>query len=167
MKKFIVFLMLLVLSLSILTFNTSALTVSDTYSDVASTSTNSNNLINMAIKYKSFNESKFVIFCDQQNSYYIVWSKDLSYNGSKVTGTNIEYVRYYRTGTTSSTYVYDYGTDISFSLTADNLCTSNLENFGMASATYEQYKSDAEKLGLLILIGSFLFVMMLIGLRSK
>lgn len=165
MKKFIVFLMLLVLSLSILTFNTSALTVS-TYSDVTNSTSQTTNLINCAIKYKSFNESKYVVFCDQQNSYYIVWG-DLTYNGSKVSAAKVEYIHYYRPGGINTSFEYQYGTDSSFSLTPDNMCVSNIDDFGMASTTYEQYKSDAEQLSLMILVGSFLFVMMLIGLRSK
>ena len=167
MKKYLSFLIIMTVFLACLTFQSSALTVNDTYSDVVSTSTQANNLLNMAIKYKSFSDSEFVIFCDQQYSYYIVWG-DLVYSDGTVTGNNIEYIRYYRTGSgTSYEYTYSHGSDTSFRLSSSNVCTSNIDDFGMRSATYDEYMSNVESIGLLVLIGSFLFVMTLIGLRSK
>lgn len=145
-------------------FSVSALTVSDTYSDVSSTSSQAVNLVNYAASYDSFVGSDFVIFCDVQNSHYIVWG-DLDYSNGIVSGTDVELVHYYRPGGTNTSYVYVYGTDNSFALKADNVCTSNIDNYGFMSAVYEEYKlNDSIETSLIFIIG-FLFVIMILRLR--
>lgn len=108
-------------------FSSSALTVNSTYSDVTSTSTQAVNLVNFAMSYEDFVTSDYVVFCNEQNSYYIVWG-DLSYNDSSVSGSDVQYLRYYRAGSgTSYQYTYQYGTDSSFKLTPSHMCTSNIK----------------------------------------
>lgn len=164
MKK-IYLVILTVLMLFSFILPASALTVSDTYSDVASTSSQANNLINLAASYDDFIESKYVVFCDVQYSYYIVWG-DLQVENGIVSGADIQYIRYYRTGTTSS-YTYEYGTDVSFGLNPDHICTSNLSEFGFKSAVYSEYElfDDIEKF--LVFMTAFLFIITIIKLRGN
>lgn len=162
MKKcsIFVFVMLLV---ALMSFNVSALTVSDTYSDVSSTSSQAVNLVNYAANYDSFIDSEFVVFCDVQYSYYIVWG-DLELSDGIVSGTDVEYIHYYRTDSYNS-YTYEYGTDVSFALNADNLCTSNIENYGFRSSAYETFKFNDNVNKSLVFILGFLFVIMILKLR--
>lgn len=167
MKKFIYFMVSVILITSCLLVNVSALNVNDTYSDVASTSSQANNLINYAMSYDDFLNSDFVIFCNAQNSYYIVWSDELVYDGSIVKGTDIQYIRYYRSGTTgNNAYVYDYGVDSSFNLRSTYVCTSNIKDFGFRSAVFEDYYHQHIIKSFCILIASFLFVMFISALRG-
>ena len=148
-----------------LSFRSAALTVSSTYSDVSSTSTQAVNLVNFAMSYDDFVSSEYVVFCNEQNSYYIVWG-DLSYNGSTVSGSDVQYLRYYRTGTgTNNQYTYQYGTDSTFKLTPEHMCTSNLKNFGFSSSTYQQYKHYYDYSCFIVFVGSILFVILIQELK--
>ena len=166
MKKLTTFLFIFCLCISCLTFRSAALSVNSTYSDVTSTSTQAVNLVNFAMSYDSFVASDYVVFCNEQNSYYIVWG-DLKYDGSTVTGSDIEYLRYYRAGSTGSyAYTYEYGTDNSFSLTPSHMCTSNIKNFGFASSTYQEYKHYYDYSCFIVFAGSILFVILIQQLRK-
>lgn len=165
MKKILTFSIVLSLFVSCLSFSSAALTVNSTYSDVSSTSTQAINLVNFAMSYDDFISSEYVVFCNEQNSYYIVWG-DLSYNGSSVSGSDIQYLRYYRTGSgTSYQYTYEYGTDNSFNLTPSHMCTSNIRNFGFSSSTYQEFKYYYEFNCFIVFIGSILFVILISQLR--
>ena len=140
---------------------------SSNYTDVVGTSTQAVNLLNYAMNFDSFRFSDYVIFCDEQYSYYIVWGKDFSYTDSTVVGNEVEYVRYYRSGsTTSYSYIYDTGTWDSFSLTYDYLVTSNLNEVGVVSPTYVTYEYEFNITLLFVLAVSILFAMMLRGFRK-
>ena len=162
MKNCFIFVFVMLLAL-LMSFNAAALTVSDTYSDVSSTSSQAVNLVNYAANFESFIDSEFVIFCDSQYSYYIVWG-DLENNNGIISGSDVEYIHYYRTDNFNS-YTYRYGTDISFGLNPDNLCTSNIENFGFRSSAYETFKLNDNVNKSLIFILAFLFVIMILRLR--
>lgn len=167
MKKFSFIILTVVLMSCSLVFSSSALSVAGTYSDVSATSTQSNNLINYAMSYDSFIDSDFIVFCDQQNSYYIVWSDELTVDSSAVSGSDVEYIHYYRQGTTGSQYTYVYGIDSIFNLFAENLCTSNLAEFGFISPTFYQYRYQHNITMLFVLIASFGFVITVKMLRGS
>ena len=138
-----------------------------TYADLVGTSSQAVNLLNYAMNFDSFRDSDFVIFNDEQYSYYIVWGKDFTYTSSTVVGSDVEYVRYYRSGSTGSyQYYYTKGSENSFSLTYDNLVTSNLNEVGVVSPTYETYEYQYNTTLLFILAISLLFGMMLRGFRK-
>lgn len=162
MKKIII-LFSVVCLIAVMSFNVSALTVSDTYSDVSSTSSQAVNLVNYAANFESFIDSDFVVFCDSQYSYYIVWG-DLENNNGVISGSDVEYIHYYRIDSYNS-YTYQYGTDVSFGLNPDNLCTSNIDNFGFRSTAYETFKLNDNVNKSLIFILAFLFVIMILRLR--
>lgn len=165
MKKILTFSIVLSLCISCLAFNSSALTVNTTYSDVTSTSTQAVNLVNFAMSYDDFISSDYVVFCDAQYSYYIVWG-DLSYNGTSVSGSDVQYLRYYRSGSgTSYSYTYDYGTDSDFKLTPSHMCTSNIRNFGFSSSTYQEYKHYYDYNCFIVFVCSILFVILIQQLR--
>lgn len=165
MKKIILFLCLFSVLVSFTCFSSSALTVNSTYSDVTSTSTQAVNLVNFAMSYEDFVTSDYVVFCNEQNSYYIVWG-DLSYNDSSVSGSDVQYLRYYRAGSgTSYQYTYQYGTDSSFKLTPSHMCTSNIKNFGFSSSTYQDYKQQYYGSCFMVFAGSVLFVVLISHLR--
>lgn len=165
MKKFILFLSLICVFISCISFSSSVLTVNSTYSDVASTSTQAVNLVNYAMSYDDFISADYVVFCNEQNSYYIVWG-DLSYNGTSVSGSDVQFLRYYRTGSgTQYQYIYQYGTDSSFKLTPSHMCTSNIPNFGFSSSTYQEYKNHYDTNCFFVFICSVLFVILIQQLR--
>lgn len=163
-KSIILFILLLFVVITH-TNKVNALTFNSTYSDVVSTSSQANNLINYAMSYDSFIRSDYVIFSDQQYSYYIVWSEDLKFENDIVSGTSIEYIRYYRSGTTSYEYAYTYGTDTTFSLTSSNVNTSSLEEYGFKSVLYSEYKSYDLNSEFMIIIVAVIFVIMIKSLR--
>lgn len=165
MKKFSIFFLFVVLLVSCIGFQSSALTVNSTYSDVTSTSTQAVNLVNFAMSYDDFINADYVVFCDAQYSYYIVWG-ELSYNGTTVSGSDVQYLRYYRFGSgTSYQYTYEYGTDSTFSLTPFHMCTSNIKNFGFSSSTYQDYKYMYNGTCFMVFVGSILFVILISQLR--
>lgn len=165
MKKIIIFLCLICLFVSCTCFSSAALTVNSTYSDVTSTSSQAVNLVNFAMSYEDFITSDYVVFCNEQNSYYIVWG-ELSYNGTTVSGSEVQYLRYYRAGSgVSYQYTYQYGTDTSFKLTPSHMCTSNIKNFGFSSSTYQDYKYMYNGTCFMVFVGSVLFVVLISHLR--
>lgn len=139
-----------------------AMSVSSTYADVVSTSTQAENLYNLAKSYDSFDYADFVIFRDTQYSYYIVWG-DLEESSGTVTGFDVEFVRYYTTTTSgySSNYVYEYGSDSSFSLTSDYVVVSNLDNYGMRFSQYETESFYKNSVFISVLACSMIFAIML------
>lgn len=166
MKKSLIF-MFVMLLVALISFNVSAITISDTYSDVASTSSQAINLVNYAASYKSFFGSDFVVFCDSQNSYYIVWG-ELKNNNGTVSGSDIEYIHYYRVGSIgTSQYIYEYGTDNSFGLNPDNAITTNISDSGFVSSVYEEYKLQDSVEKCIVFITGFLFVIMILKLRRE
>lgn len=167
MKKIIIFVFSVIVVLSLMSLPVSALS-SITYTDVASTSSNATNLINYAMAYDDFIYSDYVIYSDVNYSYYIVWSDELEHNNGTVTGKDIQYIHYYRTGSTGSySYVYDYGTDSDFKLTVSHMCTSNIPGFGFHSSVFNEYYSRYVFEFFLILLASFSFVIAIISLRGK
>lgn len=153
------------------------MTVNSLYGTVTSTSTNAINLVYRAYNYESFKDSDFIIFQNEQYSYYIVWG-DLKEENGRVTGSNIEYVRYYRRDSSgyNSTYTYDYGTDSSFSLALSDeyQTTSNIEGVGfvsLAAVQYDYYSQVSEEfmsvLDLFVFAVAFLFVIVMCALRGN
>lgn len=168
MKKPFLIILSLCLIFFIFSFSASALTINVTYSDVVSSSTQANNLLNFAMSYESFRDSDFVIFCDQQYSYYLVWGDLTVSDAGVVSGADVEYIRYYREGDSySSSYVYNYGTDVSFGLNPSDMVTSNLPDYGFSSELYRTYISQFELKHFLILLSSFCFVLMILRLRGS
>lgn len=155
-KKFLC-LFLIVIS-AFLLFSSSASALSGTsYSDLPGSSSQVTNLINYAASY--------VCFRDSVNSYYCVWSDDITWSGSNISGTNVWYVRYYR-NSTYDTWMYSHGTDSSFTFSTSYLVTSNITGLGSTSQVYEEYKAQELYTGFLVAIGSFVFALMLIRLRG-
>ncbi len=165
MKKFLVVFMTVVLMCSTFVVSSSAASYNSTYADVVSTSSQANNLISYAFSYKGFLESDYVIFCDVQNSYYIVWG-DLTVQNGKVTGSDVQTVHYYRPSGTNNSYEYVYSTETTFSLDPDHVCTSNLENYGFQSALFSQYKHYDDCFKFLLFVVGFLFVITVVKLRG-
>ena len=116
-----------------------ALSISSTYRDMAPTNSTTTNLLSLAENYDSFHDSKFVVFSDSSDSYYIVWGKDLENSNNVITGSNIEYLRYYRTSSYNS-YQYSYGTDTSFRLSSSYHNTSNIDGYGFISSQNQEYE---------------------------
>ena len=163
MKKFLAMVSLSVCLFLSFSIGVSALSI-NTYGHVASTNSNVINLINYAQSFDSFRNSDFVVVQSDQNDYYIVWSDQLVY-GSMVTGSDVEYIRYYRTGTTNNQYTYVYGTDSNFTLNLNHVVTSNISDLGFTSAVYDTYQTNQNINNMLIFFGGFLFVIMLLNLR--
>lgn len=149
--------------------------VNSLYGTVSSTSTNALNLLYMAMNYDSFRESDYIIFQDEQYSYYIVWGA-LQEESGVVTAADIEYIHYYRTDSSSYNYVYSYGygTDSSFSLTlsSEYQTTSSIPGVGfvsMAAAQYDYYIQAGEQfltlLDFLVLFLAFMFVLVACSFR--
>lgn len=137
-----------------------------TYADLASNNSTGQNLLNLALNHDSFENKDFVIFQNGQYSYYIVWG-DLNYNGSYVTGSEVEYISYIRTGSVSNyVYTYTYGTDTSFSLSVADLTVSNIDGLGFISPTYEEHESRRYQKIFEIFIYAALFVIALTSLRG-
>lgn len=149
-----------VLSVNALALNTS------TYADIASSSSNAQNLLNFAMNFDSFKNSDYVIFQNAQYSYYIVWG-DLTYNDTYVSANKINYVQYYREGSGYDyLYNYAYGTDNTFRLNVGNVVISNIEGLGMSSNLYRDYEYYQKTDLYVILFGGALLVIMILTFRS-
>lgn len=142
--------------------------ITDTYSDVTGTSSQTVNLVNYAKNLDhSFLCSDYVVFCDQQYSYYIVWAENLELQNNKVVGNDIQYIRYYRIlNDYSSSYKYVTGNDTSFSLNYDTLVTSNIEKVGFSCPTFDTYQHQSNLLDLCIFALACLFVIALTSFRK-
>ena len=152
--------------LSVFILPCSALTFNSTYSDVVQSSTQSNNLIALAMNYDSFLRSEYVVFCPNNYQYYIVWG-DLSASSDMVTSSGaIEYISYIRGSDYTSSYVYDYGTSNSFSLNSSNVCTSNIQSFGMKSSLYDDFFSNHISIQFYIFGLATLIVILLFKIRK-
>lgn len=138
-----------------------------TYADVSSTSSTGQNLLNLALNHQSFKNKDFVIFQNGQYSYYIVWSDKLDYSGISVSADEIEYIQYFREGSSYDyAYSYVYGTDTSFSLTINNLTVSNVDGLGFISPIYEENEARTNDKYFNIFIVATLFVVALTSLRG-
>ena len=165
MKNLIIILCVLILCFSF-TLNSFALSAT-TYSDLSSSSSTGQNLLNLALNHQSFRNKDFVIFQNGQYSYYIVWSDKLDYSGISVSADEIEYIQYIREGSGYDyTYRYIYGTDTEFSLTINNLTVSNVDGLGFISPIYEENEARINDKYFNIFIVATLFVVALTSLRG-
>ncbi len=143
-----------------------ALSISSTYRDVTPSNSTTINLLSLAQNYDSFKDSKFVIFSDSSDSYYIVWSNDLKLSNNIITGSKIEYIRYYRLSSTYG-YQYLYGSDSSFSLLSSYHNTSNINGYGFLSLDNKQFDFYYYSKYFLILITAFLFIVAVTSLKRS
>lgn len=164
MTKKILCILLVVITVFLFTVSVSAFSATS-YSDLTSTSSQATNLINYAMSFDDFMYSDYVCFRDDSNSYYCVWSDDITWSGSQITAGDIKYVRYYRTSNTAD-WRYGYGTDTSFRFSTAYLVTSNIQGLGSTSELYETYKTQSNLIGLIVAIGSFAFALMLIKMKG-
>ncbi len=166
MNKYIKIVATVLVLISVLVLPCSALSFSSTYSDVVQSSTQSNNLIALALNYDSFLRSEYVVFCPNQYQYYIVWG-DLAASSDTVTSSGaVEYISYIRSGDYSTSYVYDYGTSNTFSLNSSSVCTSNIQSFGMKSSLYDEFFSNYISEQFYIFGLAVLVVILLIKIRK-
>lgn len=155
MKKYAILSFVIVI-ISLCSISSSALTISSTYADLTSTSSQVTNLINYANNYDTFIDSKYVCFRSAQNDYYIVWGS-LELNGNRVQSVgSVEYIRYYRPNNTGD-WIYDYGTDSSFSLTSSYINTSNIDSYGFSSSVFSAYYNEHVLRYLLLFILALVF----------
>lgn len=164
MKKF--FLVALVVVCLFCSFCTVSYAYSaSTYSDLAQSATNANNLLAYAYNYDSFEGSDFVIAQIGQYEYRIFWG-DLNYNGSSVSGSKVEYIQYVREGSGYDyQYYYRYGTDDTLSLSINNLVVSNIDKLGSVSSLYEQLHFQDNQHYIIIFFGALLFACLLLLTR--
>ena len=144
--------------------------VSNLYGTVTCTSTQASNLLYMAMNYESFKNSEYIIFQDEQYSYYIVWGDLYIEDGVVKEVESIEYIHYYRSGSSNYdyTYVYEYGTDTSFDLYLDSTyqTTSNIPGVGFVSMVSAQYNFYSSASDFYIFGTALLFVVMICALRG-
>lgn len=134
------------------------------YSTVSPTSSQATNLINYAASHDSFRSSEFIVFCDSEYSYYIVWG-DLKHEGDQVVCSGVyEYIRYYRTNTSgyTGTYIYAYGVsdNLRVNLSNENIATSSLAGAGFVSSGYETMKYQDSVILFLVFMAAMIFAIM-------
>lgn len=158
-KKFILCLVLvLILSFSTVAFGLSG----STYAALSQSSTNAQNLISYASNYNTFFNSEYVCYQGEQYQYYIVWG-DLDFNNGVVSGTDVEYVMYYREGVQGNyVYTYSYNTDDKFSLNIDDSVVTNIQGAGGDSVLYNQLYFYEYGILLLAMSVGFLFARLII-----
>ena len=137
MIKKILCIVFVVITVFLFTVSASALSGSS-YGDLVSTSSQANSLISYAMSFDDFITSKWVCYRDDANSYYLVWSDDMKWQGSTVSATDVKYVRYWRDNNQTS-WQYGYGSDSKFTFSTAYLCTSNIQGLGSTSEFFESY----------------------------
>lgn len=144
--------------------------ISSLQGSVTSTSSQASNLLSYAMGYHSFQNSEFIIFNDSEYSYYIVWGDLKNEDGKIVSSGEVEYFRYYRTSSSgyTSNYVYDYGSDGSFSLTLSDeyICTTSVAESGFVSSTFLDYKFKQGSLLLFVFLVAAVFAIMIKSFRG-
>ena len=160
----ITFIVLIILSVSVLPC--SALSFNSTYTDVVQSSTQANNLLALALNYPSFFRSDYVIFCPNQYQYYIVWGELTVSAGYVTSSEQIEYISYIRSTDYNSQYVYHYDVSDSFSLYAPDVCTSNIDNFGMKSQFSDGFFANYIHIEFCVLGLAVLIIILFIKLRK-
>lgn len=142
-----------------------ALTINSLYGDMSSTSSNTENLLLYAKNLdENFIEKDYVIFRNEQYSYYIVWG-DLTYNGSSVVGSDVDYVRYLRSD--SMVYSYSIGKEADFTLLNINyLVTSNITGLGIASPVYETMQHEKDIKDLAVISAALLMTLFIFNQRK-
>lgn len=146
--------------------NCNALTVGSTYRDMVPSNSITQNLVLLAENYDSFRDSKFVVFSDSTDSYYIVWSKDLVNSNNVISGSKVEYLRYYRNSSYNS-YQYSYGIDSSFSLSSSYYNTSNIDGYGFRSSVAEELDFYYYfKMSMILLVG-FVFIIAVTSMKRS
>ena len=152
--------------ITVFSFTVSVSALSGTsYSDLPSTSSQVNNLINYAMSYDDFITSDYVCYRDEANSYYLVWSDEITWSGSKITADDIKYVRYYRPSNTSS-WQYSFGEDDTFSFSTAYIVTSNVYGLGTVSELFETYYYQRNLMLLFIVITAFVLVIAFVSLKG-
>lgn len=144
-----------------------ALTVDNLYGDVGATTSYAENLLLYALNRDSdFLEKDYVIYRSQQYVYQIVWADELIYNGTSVTGNNVQIVSYERDD--SMNYSYSYSTDSSYTLSNVNyLVTSNVPNLGIISSTYMTLEHEENQKNMMIMLTSCAIGLMIIRIRRE
>ena len=166
MNKFLKISVTVFLILSVLVLPCSALSFNSTYADVLQSSSQANNLIALALNYPTFFRSDYVVFCPNQYQYYIVWG-DLSVSAGYVTSSgSVEYISYIRGSDYTSTYTYHYDVSDSFSLYAPDVCTSNIDNFGMKSQFYDGFFTNYVTIQFFVFGLGALLVILFLKLRK-
>ncbi len=166
MNKYIKITVTVLVLISVLALPCSALSFNSTYSDVVQSSTQANNLIALALNYPSFFRSDYIVFCPNQYQYYIVWG-DLTVSAGNVTSSGaVEYISYIRGADYNSNYVYHYDTSSNFSLYAPDVCTSNIDNFGMKSQFYDGFFTNYVTIQFYIFGLGVLMVILFLKLRK-
>ena len=155
MDRFIVLILILVFVMSF-SLSASAMVFTSSYGDMTSSSSQATNLINFAMGYDSFITSDWVCFRSGQNDYYLVWGDELEVNNRTVSGSDVEYVRYFR-ASNQAEWSYIYDSDTTFALTSDYVCSSNLKNYGFSNPTYSEYLFEYRVKGLLIIVTGLVF----------
>lgn len=126
-----------------------ALTTS-TYNDTLGTSTTCNNLLSFIPS-----NSSYVVFQNGESSYYCFYgsASDFVISNNVITGTDLHYVSYIRTGT-YGTYSYSQGTD-NLRLTVNNVIASNLNSDLLTSSNYNFDSSSVQHMSFIAMLVFF------------
>lgn len=152
--------------ITVFLFSISSFALSGTsYGDLTSTSSQAVNLINYAMSFDDFINSEWVCYRDDTNSYYLVWSDEMIWQGSTVSASDVKYVRYWRENNQAS-WKYGYGTDNNFTFSTAYLCTSNVPGLGSISEVFESYYYQHNFLVLGVLFTSFILVIAFVSLKG-
>lgn len=148
--SFIIVLCVIISSLN----HTQALTIS-TYQDLSSQSSQVQ-LLTSLLPNNFYGD--YVVFRGGESDYYIFYGDlSLSNNNAHIIGEDLNYIKYYRSGSGYSySYSYEYGTD-DLDLTLDNVVTSNI-NFELSSQYYE-FNSQIFEYKLLTIVIIFFIIM--------
>ena len=137
---------------------------------VSSTSSQAVNLLNYAMSFDSFRNSEYIIFNDSENSYYIVWGDLYEKDGKVTSNGEVEYIRYYRTGTSgyANSYAYQSGSDSTFSLALSDeyITTTSVDNVGFVSSVYEELEYYQTSLMLIVFAVAMMFAVMVKNFRG-
>lgn len=135
-----------------------------TYNDIAQNNSTVQNLLSFAMNYNTFKESDYVVYCNAQNSYFIVWGELIVSSNRVVSNEDIFYVSYIRG--TDNQYHYTYSEDSSFILNVNDVVVSNIDGIGMQSQIYEEfdYRQNFYDFSVVVLV--LLFVILLFKVRK-
>lgn len=123
------------------------------------------NLISYASNYDGFYNADYVVFQDEQYSYYIVWG-DLTVANDIVSGVNVDSIHYYRSGSVGDyEYNYIHSVESTFQLFVNDSVVTSIKGLGGSSSLYSQLKFYHYGLYLIIFAVGFLFANLLIHRR--
>lgn len=137
----------------------------NTYTDTKETDANVKLLMGFFLNVPNAYNYDYVVYCNAERSYFLVYGSNFAVNGNTVTGTGYKYFCYLYNETTR-TWGVQTGSGNNFNLVVSHIVVSNL-GIGQASEQYRNGYTDYFLVQLVVLFTAFSFISLLRGAKHR